>query len=71
MTIRTLSEAISQYGREAYMLTVAKDGPHTSHVTIDLRGSSIACTVGRSAAKNIAREPNVFSGRLRSPAAMP
>jgi hypothetical protein len=59
MPIRTLSEAISHYGREAYMLTVAKDGPHTSNVTIELRGSCIACTLGRSAAKNIAREPNV------------
>ena len=27
--IRTLAEAISHYGREAYLLTVAKDGPHT------------------------------------------
>jgi hypothetical protein len=59
MLIRTLSEAISHYGREAYMLTVAKDGPHTSNVTIELRGSSIACIVGRSAAKNITREPKV------------
>ena len=59
MPIRTLAEAISHYGREAYLLTVAKDGPHTSHVTIELRGGSIGCAVGASAAKNIAREPNV------------
>lgn len=59
MPIHTLAEAISHYGREAYLLTVAKDGPHTSHVTIELRGGCIGCNVGVSAAKNIAREPNV------------
>ncbi|MGH7093480.1 MAG: hypothetical protein ACREFB_08100 [Stellaceae bacterium] len=59
MPIRTLAEAISHYGREAYLLTVAKDGPHTSNVTIELRGDCIGCNVGVSAAKNIAREPNV------------
>jgi hypothetical protein len=59
MPIRTLTEAISYYGREAYLLTVAKNGPHTSNVTIELRGSRIGCNVGVSAAKNIAHEPNV------------
>jgi hypothetical protein len=59
MPIRTLAEAISHYGREAYLLSVAKDGPHTSHVTIELRGSGIACAVGASAAINIASQPNV------------
>ncbi len=59
MPISTLTEAISHYGREAFLITVAKDGPHTSHVTIELRGSSIACALGASAAANIAREPNV------------
>ena len=59
MPIRTLAEAIAHYGREAYLLTVAKDGPHTSHVTIELRGSSINCAVGASATKNIACVPNV------------
>ncbi|HUB12475.1 MAG TPA: hypothetical protein VMB34_10990 [Acetobacteraceae bacterium] len=59
MLIRTLAEAISHYGRNAYLLTVAQDGPHTSQVTIELRGSSIGCAVGASAARNIAREPNV------------
>ncbi|MEI9900204.1 MAG: hypothetical protein WDN31_08840 [Hyphomicrobium sp.] len=59
MSIRTLADAIGHYGCEAYLLTVAKDGPHTSHVTIELRGSSIGCAVGASAAKNIVRQPNV------------
>ena len=57
--IRTLAEAISHYGREAYLLTVAKDGPHTSNVTIELRRGCIGCIVGASAAKNIAHEPRV------------
>ena len=59
MPISTLAEAISHYGREAYLLTVAKDGPHTSNVTIELRDGCIGCNVGGSAARNIAREPNV------------
>ena len=59
MPIRTLAEAISHYGNDAYLLTVAKDGPHTSNVTVALNGSSIDCNLGGSAARNIAREPNV------------
>ena len=59
MSIRTLADAISHYGREAYLLTVAKDGPHINNVTIEFRGGSIGCEVGMSAARNIAREPNV------------
>jgi hypothetical protein len=59
MSIRTLAEAITHYGHDAYLLTVAKDGPHTSNVTIELRGGSIGCSVRGSAAKNIAHEPHV------------
>ena len=59
MPIRTLAESISHYGRKAWLLTVANDGPHTSHVTIELRGNSISCAVGASAAKNIVQQPNV------------
>ncbi len=59
MPVTTLVEAISHYGREAWLLTVATDGPHTSHVTIELHGERIACALSASAARNIAREPNV------------
>jgi hypothetical protein len=59
MPAPTLSEAIVQYGKEAYLLTVGSDGPHTSHVTVDLRGNVIGCAIGASAARNIARESNV------------
>jgi hypothetical protein len=59
MPISTLAEAISHYGAEAYLLTVAKDGPHTSNVTVELRAGGIGCNVGASAAKNIEREPHV------------
>src|SRR5438128_518995 len=59
MPISTLAEAISYYGAEAYLLTVANDGPHTSNVTVELRAGGIGCNVGASAAKNIAREPHV------------
>jgi hypothetical protein len=59
MLIRTLADAISHYGHDAYLLTVAQDGPHTSYVTIELRGNSIGCTLGASAARNIVRDPHV------------
>jgi hypothetical protein len=59
MPIRTLAEAISHYGQEAYLLTVANDGPHTSNSTVELRGDCIGCNVGASVAKNIKREPHV------------
>lgn len=59
MPAHTLPEAISQYGREAYLLTIGKDGPHTSHVSIELRGSIVGCVIGSSAARNIANESNV------------
>lgn len=59
MPVSSLSEAMSQYGRDAYLLTVSKSGPHTSQVSVDLRGNVIACLIGESAAKNIASEPNV------------
>ena len=59
MPVLSLSQAISQYGREAYLLTTGKDGPHTSNVSIELRGSVIGCAIGASAARNIVTEPNV------------
>lgn len=59
MPAPTLSEAIEQYGREAYLLTIGKDGPHTSNVSIELRGTVVDCAVGASAARNIASEPKV------------
>jgi hypothetical protein len=59
MPAPTLSDAIAQYGRDAYLLTVGKDGPHTSHVAVDLRGNVIDCAISTSAARNIASEPNV------------
>ena len=55
----TLSDAIARYGRNAYLLTIGKDGPHTSNVSVDLRGNVIACSLGASAVKNIEREPKV------------
>jgi hypothetical protein len=59
MTAPTLADAIAQYGPDAYLLTIANDGPHTSFVSVDLKGNVIACAVGKSAARNIASKPNV------------
>src|SRR5262249_1459537 len=53
------SDAIARYGRNAYLLTIGKDGPHTSNVLVHLRGNLIACSLGASAVKNIEREPKV------------
>lgn len=54
-----LEDAISQYGRDAYLLTISTTGPHTSSVTVELHGNVITCVLGSSAAKNITRDPNV------------
>ena len=54
-----LEDAISHYGRDAYLLTISTTGPHTSSVTVELHGSVITCVLGSSAAKNITKDPNV------------
>lgn len=59
MMLRTLAEAIDHYGRDAYLLTIAQDGPHTSNVVIDLDDGVISCAIGNSAAKNISRDGKV------------
>ena len=53
MSAPTLAEAVAQYGRDAYLLTIANDSPHTSFVSVDLNGNVIACAVGKSAAKGL------------------
>lgn len=59
MSAPTLSETLSQYGREAYLLTVSRDGPHTSQVSVDLAGRVIGCSIGPSASRNIVEQPQV------------
>jgi hypothetical protein len=59
MSTITLTDAIAQYGRDAYLLTVGKGGPHTSHVSVTLNGNVVGCEIGASAARNITGEPNV------------
>lgn len=54
-----LEDAISQYGRDAYLLTISATGPHTSSVTVELHGNVVTCLLGSSAAKNVTRDPNV------------
>ncbi len=55
----TLAEAMTEYGNDAYLLTISKSGPHTSHVSVHLCGNIIECAIGASAAQNISSEPNV------------
>lgn len=59
MSPPTLTEALTEYGPEAYLLTVGKDGPHTTPVSVELNGNIIGCTIGPSAARNISDAPNV------------
>jgi hypothetical protein len=59
MPAPTLAETVAQYGRDAYLLTVAHDGPHTSFVSVDLKDNVIRCAIGKSAARNIASVPHV------------
>ncbi len=41
MSSPTLSEAIAEFGTEAYLLTIGKDGPHTTPVLVELNGELI------------------------------
>ena len=59
MSTPTLAEALMQYGRDAYLLTMADDGPHTSFVSVDLKGNVITCAIGKTAARNIDGKSNV------------
>lgn len=59
MATVTLADAIRQYGRDAFLLTISRSGPHTSQVVVELQGNKVSCAIGTSAAKNIASEPNV------------
>ena len=59
MSSSTLSEALQEYGREAFLLTVGKDGPHTTPVSIRFDGKMIDCNIGPSAARNVSSVPNV------------
>ena len=54
-----LSEALTEYGSQAYLLTIADDGPHASHVNVSLDGNRLCFSVGRSARRNVATNPQV------------
>jgi hypothetical protein len=62
--IRTLAEAFAHCGRQAYLLSVAKDGPHTGNVTIDLRSNGISCDVRRQEYRALAPTSHYFGRRL-------
>jgi hypothetical protein len=72
MPTPTVAEAVAQYGRGAYLLTIANDGPHTSFVSVDLKGNVIACAIaslppGRlPASRTVAVLAAQGAGRLRS-----
>lgn len=49
----------TEYGCDAYLLTVAGKSPHTSFVSVTLESGVLRCVVGYSAAENITLAPNV------------
>ncbi|MFV0295914.1 MAG: hypothetical protein ACK5JT_07315 [Hyphomicrobiaceae bacterium] len=59
MTSPTLDDAIQQFGHDTFLLTTSRNGPHTSHVTIDMQSGAISCPLGGSAAANIVNDQNV------------
>ncbi len=72
MPIRTLPEAISHYGHDAYLLTVAQDGPQTSYVPLSFKAVASAAPWVRPPPGTSRASPTYHcSGRLRSPAATP
>ncbi len=42
----SLSQALDQYGTRAYLLTVASEGPYTSHVDVALNGGELHFALG-------------------------
>lgn len=59
MAEQTLENALEDYGRAAYLITVGDNGPHTSSVTVELSGDTVRCALGKSAQKNIGARPDV------------
>lgn len=55
----TLHEALTQYGPDAYLLTLSADGPHTSHVSVVEEGTRLTCALSKSAARNIENQTSV------------
>ncbi|MBU2532771.1 MAG: hypothetical protein KKB37_08520 [Alphaproteobacteria bacterium] len=59
MTKQTLASALQIYGREALLLTVGIDGPHTCNVTVELADRTVGCIPSKTATRNMRRQPNV------------
>lgn len=55
----TLAEALADYGPQAYLLTVAPEGPHTSVVLVTLNGRRCRFTPSKSARRNAGAHPQV------------
>ncbi len=55
----SLSQALDQYGTQAYLLTVAPEGPHTSHVDVALHGSEFRFALGGTGQTNARNNANV------------
>lgn len=53
------TSALEDYGANAYLLTVNDAGPHTSHVEVYAQDDKLRCWLSRSAAKNVAVNPNI------------
>lgn len=55
----SLARAITVHGRDAYLLTVGDEGPHTSFVTVRYDAGRLSCILGKNALANVERTPDV------------
>ena len=55
----SIVEALEQYGRTTYLLTVGDDGPHTSNTEVVLAHGGLTCPLSKSAARNVRTRPAI------------
>lgn len=55
----TLVQALNEYHSQAYLVTVAAEGPHTSHVEVTLDGHVLSFPIGKTARHNALANANV------------
>ncbi|MEM7254994.1 MAG: hypothetical protein AAF493_26635 [Pseudomonadota bacterium] len=57
--MRTLKQAIEDYGHQAFLIAASDDGPHTSVVDVTLDAQGLSLTLGRTASRYVASNPHV------------
>ena len=57
--ITTLADALKVYGPMAYLITLDASSPHTSRVVVSLDGDWLTFNLGKSAARNALKQPEI------------